>query len=82
MGNLKNLLYREHEKYVSLVVQMRQGNTRCVEVDAVTGQKVDVTSHKLETCEETIRSLERIVEKFDACDYLSSSRPMKDWHFS
>jgi hypothetical protein len=80
MQDLKNVLNSECQKYVSLVVSMRRGKQRWLEVDEATGSKVDVTDAKLATFEETVRTLRQMIEDLDASDYLSS-RPTKDWHF-
>ncbi|MDP9813318.1 hypothetical protein J2W42_006189 [Rhizobium tibeticum] len=80
MQNLKHVLNAECQKYVSLVVSMRRGEQRWLEIDDATGRNVDVTDAKLATFEETVRTLRRMIEDLDASDYLSC-RPTKDWHF-
>lgn len=79
MQNLKHVLNAECQNYVSLVVCMRRGEQRWLEIDDATGRNVDVTDAKLATFEETVRTLRRMIE-VDASDYLSC-RPTKDWHF-
>ncbi|EJL53128.1 MULTISPECIES: hypothetical protein [unclassified Rhizobium] len=80
MQDLKHVLNAECQKYVSLVVSMRSGQHRWLEVDDATGKKVDVTDAKLATFEETVRTLRQMIQDLDASDYLSC-RPTKDWHF-
>ncbi|MDQ0560569.1 hypothetical protein QO004_002353 [Rhizobium mesoamericanum] len=80
MQDLKHVLNAECQKYVSLVVSMRHGKQRWLEVDEATGSKVDVTASKLAAFEETVRALRQMIEDLDASEYLAC-RPTKDWHF-
>lgn len=80
MQDLKYMLNSECQKYVSLVVSMRRGQQRWLEVDDATGQNVDVTDAKLAAFEETVRRLRQMIGDLDTSDYLSC-RPTKDWHF-
>ncbi len=81
MQDLRSMLNSECQKYVSLVISMRRGEKRWLEVDGATGSNVDVTDAKLATFEETVRTLTQMIQDLDTAEYLSC-RPTKDWHFN